>query len=41
MSKWLAKSQLGVEVIDPRSANPNDRDLVDRVHAMAKAAGAY
>lgn len=39
MSKWLAKSQLGVEVIDPRSANPNDRDLVDRVHAMAKAAG--
>lgn len=40
MSKWAAKSMMGVQVLDPRAnLNGYDRWLVDMVHAQAQAAG--
>lgn len=39
MSKWMAKSAMGVKLIDPRTSDPFQRQLVERVHQMAKQAG--
>jgi heat shock protein HtpX len=38
MSKWMAKTMYGVRIIDPNKADPQTRWLVERVHALAKAA---
>lgn len=38
ISKWVAKSMYGVQIIDPRSSDPQLRSLVERVHQMARAA---
>ncbi|MFW5697549.1 MAG: protease HtpX, partial [Fimbriimonadaceae bacterium] len=40
ISKWMAKTMMGVKVIDPNSHMSADvRWLVDTVHAQAQAAG--
>ncbi len=40
ISKWVAKTLMGVKVLDPRAnLNGYDRWLVDTVHAQAQAAG--
>lgn len=38
ISKWVAKSMYGVQMIDPRTSDPRLRNLVERVHGMARAA---
>lgn len=38
MSKWMAKTMYGVQIIQPNHADPQLRWLVDQVHSMAKAA---
>lgn len=38
ISKWMAKTMYGVKVIDPKTADPQLRWLVEKVHSMAKAA---
>lgn len=37
-SKWMAKSLMGVQVIDPRTSDLRMRSLVERVHGLARAA---
>lgn len=39
MSKWMAKRAMGVRVIEPRTSDPFQRQLVEQVHQLAKAAG--
>lgn len=39
LSRIMAKWMMGVQVIDPQSANPVERNLVARVHRMAREAG--
>jgi heat shock protein HtpX len=39
ISKWMAKKMMGVEIIDPRTNDPQARWLVDRVHEYSRAAG--
>lgn len=39
LSKFMAKSMYGVEIIDPQNAFGQNRILVDWVHRMAKQAG--
>jgi heat shock protein HtpX len=39
MSKTMAKWAMGVTVIDPNTAPPQARDLVQRVHRLARQAG--
>jgi heat shock protein HtpX len=39
MSKWMAKTMMGVQVIDPSQANPQMRELVTMVHGLAAKAG--
>lgn len=37
-SKWMAKSLMGVQIIDARTSDLRMRALVERVHSMARAA---
>ncbi|MEK6555800.1 MAG: protease HtpX, partial [Bdellovibrionota bacterium] len=39
ISKWMAKRMMGVQVIDPRTSDPQGRWLIDRVHEYSRAAG--
>ncbi|MCB0408257.1 MAG: protease HtpX, partial [Bdellovibrionales bacterium] len=39
MSKWMAKRMFRIQMLDPRSQNPNERKLVELVHRIAKQAG--
>lgn len=39
MSRMMAKWMMGVKVIDPGTRNPEMQDLLQRVYAMARAAG--
>lgn len=39
ISRKMAKWMMGVKVIDPRTTNSQERNLVERVHGMAKQAG--
>lgn len=36
MSKWIAKSSMGLQVIDPQRASGNERELLDIVYGLAK-----
>lgn len=38
LSKVMAKWMMGVRVIDPMTRDPNERWLIDRVHALARGA---
>lgn len=38
ISKWMAKKSMGVQVIDPQTARGVERELVDTVHRLARAA---
>ena len=38
LSKFMAKSMMGVEVVDPNTRDPELQDLVQMVHQLAKAA---
>jgi heat shock protein HtpX len=38
MSKYLAKKSMGLHMIDPQSARGQERDLVETVHRLARAA---
>ena len=39
MSKWMAKSMMGVQIISPTSSDPQARALVERVHQLSRKAG--
>ncbi len=40
MSRWMAKKMMGVRVIDPgKSMSAQEKELVDRVHRLSRAAG--
>lgn len=39
LSRWMAKTMMGVEVIDPATASPAEQRLVETVHHLARAAG--
>ena len=39
MSKWMAIRFMGVQVLDNNSANPMQRELIQKVHHLAKRAG--
>lgn len=39
ISKPMAKWSMGVQVIDPNTMNPSEREIVQTVHRMAQAAG--
>lgn len=39
MSKWMAKTMYGVEVIDPNTSSADLRSLVQKVHTLARNAG--
>lgn len=39
LSRWMAKMMMGVHVIDANRASATERQLVQRVHALAKKAG--
>lgn len=39
MSRWMAVRAMGVHVIDPESANPAERQLLQRVGMLAQGAG--
>jgi heat shock protein HtpX len=39
LSRVMAKWMMGVQVIDPNTSSPRERELVDRVHRLAQAAG--
>ncbi len=40
MSRWMAKKMMGVQVLNPDgSLSPAERNLVERVHRLARAAG--
>lgn len=39
LSKFMAKWMMGVQVIDPRSNDPNERWLLDTVYRFARSAG--
>jgi heat shock protein HtpX len=39
LSRWMAKAMMGVEVIDPNSANQEEQRLVQTVYHLARAAG--
>lgn len=39
LSRWMAKMMMGVHVIDPNRASALERQLVDRVHALARKVG--
>jgi len=39
LSRVIAKFSMGVKVIDPNTHNPDERELVEMVHRMARSAG--
>ncbi|WP_299089326.1 protease HtpX [uncultured Metabacillus sp.] len=40
MSRWMAKKMMGVKVLNPKSSlSPFERDLVERVQRLSRAAG--
>lgn len=39
LSRWMAKMTMGVKLVDPRTVNPQERWLVDRVYEYSKRAG--
>ena len=39
LSRWMAKSMMGVVVIDPNTASPDEQRLVEMVHQLARGAG--
>jgi heat shock protein HtpX len=39
ISRWMAKRMMGVEVIDPNSATPDEQRLIQIVYNLARAAG--
>ena len=39
LSRWMAKSMMGVVVIDPNNASPDEQRLVEMVHQLARGAG--
>ncbi len=39
MSKWVAKSSMGVQVIDPQRPSAQDKSILDLVHNLCKKAG--
>ncbi len=39
ISKWMAKRAFGLQMLEARSQNPQERTLVEMVHRMAKQAG--
>ncbi len=39
LSRWMAVWTMGVQVIDPAQASPEDQQLVETVHHLARAAG--
>jgi heat shock protein HtpX len=39
LSRWMAKRMMGVQVIDPNSASADERQLVETVYHLARAAG--
>lgn len=39
MSKWMAKSMMGVRIIDPNTRNSEEQNLVQMVHDISKRAG--
>ena len=39
MSKWMAKKMMGVQIIDQRVGDPRLRNVVQKTHQYAKAAG--
>jgi heat shock protein HtpX len=39
LSRWMAKRMMGVQVIDPNTAGPDEQRLVETVHHLARAAG--
>ncbi len=38
ISKWMAKKTMGVEIIDPKTATGAEREFLETVHRMARAA---
>jgi heat shock protein HtpX len=39
LSRWMAIRRMGVQVIDPGTANSQERQIVETVHGLARAAG--
>jgi heat shock protein HtpX len=39
ISRWMAVRRMGVQIIDPGTATPGERNLVETVHGLARAAG--
>jgi len=39
ISRWMAVSRMGVQIIDPGTASSAERGLVETVHGLARAAG--
>ncbi len=39
LSRIMAKWMMGVKVIDPKMAGPGERELLDTVHSLSRAAG--
>lgn len=39
ISKWMAKRSMGVQMIDPNTMNPQERDLYSMVERLSAAAG--
>lgn len=39
LSKWMAKRAFGLQMLDARAQNPQERAIVEMVHRMAKQAG--
>jgi len=39
MSKWMAKQSMGVKIIDPKTRNPQEQDILQMVYAISKTAG--
>ena len=39
MSKFIAKMMYRIQIIDPKTADPNSRKLVETVHNLSRAAG--
>jgi heat shock protein HtpX len=39
ISRWMAVRRMGVQVIDPNTAGPDEQRLVEIVHHLARAAG--
>lgn len=38
ISKWMAKSMMGVQILDPNTTIPSQKEIVEMVHRMSRAA---